>query len=683
MYKLNQKKLFVIYFAFILIRVFFILNFYPEIQSAFYIPFINEAIKVHSLDVWQSWISSGGSAVAFPYGLGAFIPLAAPIYIIAKIFPMTELIYHMTLGLTLLFIDTFVLKSIIAETKSFKSVLLYAFSPLAIFITYYYGQLDLIPSSLMLFFLISIKLRRMYFAGIFLGLTVAAKFIFILIIPFLIIFYFNNVKHRESLKRLLLSSFLTLVTVLIPLIFSRAFQTMVLEAPEVKRILFLTINLSSTFTIFIFPTIYIGLLLWLWRAGRTTFDVLITFSTASLIAIAIFAPGDIGWFFWSLPLLALIAFRENTSFLIIVILFQILALTTFSDFQAVVATRFWSFDSIHLFSNENFIFQTLLETVYFSVGLVILISLLRTALVSGDIYSLNLKPISIAIAGDSGVGKDMLTNNLKEVFGKEVTAVIQGDNYHKFERNSLKWETFTHLNPEANDLKILISDLRKALKREPISRRTYDHKNGKFRIPSIIKPADFVVLNGLHSLSLGNAQELIDLNVFISMAETLRIKLKYQRDLAERNVSKDYVKNQILTRREDTKRYINSQAINADILFELREIDSSTNDIGDLELAIETRGFYFLQDLTYLLRMHTKCKLHFEMVTNTSHKLLLRNAEVDVKIVEQIMELLVPGGDQLLSSDYKLKSDIEGLMLLVTVLGVVEKRIGTKEVSYE
>ena len=46
-------------------------------------------------------------------------------------------------------------------------------------------------------------------------------------------------------------------------------------------------------------------------------------------------------------------------------------------------------------------------------------------------------------------------------FNKNDLTVVKGDDIHKWERNDLEWEKYTHLNPKANDLHLEINMLRK------------------------------------------------------------------------------------------------------------------------------------------------------------------------------------------------------------------------------
>ncbi len=636
-----------------------------------------------NLDIWQSWISLKGRSDAFPYGISMALPLAIPIFIISKFLIISSEIAHLVLGSTLFLIDFLALKMITKVTKNYKSALFYAFSPLAIYITYYHGQLDLIPTVLFLSTLIALQVRKMVSAGIFLGITISAKLSFLLIIPFLIIFYIKNPRNRNSMNKMILGFILTILILQVPLLFSSGYQNMVLETPEATRIFYYVINLASTSTILIFPIVYVGLLLWLWRTGRTTDDVLISFFTASLIAIGIFAPGAIGWLFWGIPLLALIVARKSLSFFALIFTFQILAIATYANQQKGANSKIWKIDFDSFLSARTPLIQSLLETTFFCLGVIIIFSILRTAVSSGDIYGLNSKPISFAIAGDSGVGKDTLANNLKGLFGDKDTSVIYGDNYHRFERDSLRWRTYTHLNPEANEMKLLISDVRKSLRREPVSRRIYDHETGKFTHPIRIKPKDFLILNGLHSLSLGKTQEEIDLNIFLSMPEQLRMKLKVQRDLDQRNLSKEYSTNQIYRRSDDAIKYITSQHKIADLIFKVNEVNPETDKIGDLELEVETRGLNFLQDLNYYMKIYSFCDLEFQMDNTINQKLIFKTNNIDPDTLDKIYEIMVPEKKQIFSEKSKITAGLQGIMTLVTILGVIEKRIGAREITHE
>ena len=63
----------------------------------------------------------------------------------------------------------------------------------------------------------------------------------------------------------------------------------------------------------------------------------------------------------------------------------------------------------------------------------------------------------VAICGDAGSGKSTLADMLKKRFSNSST--LECDRYHKWERNDENWNKFTHLNPDANYIARMNSDI--------------------------------------------------------------------------------------------------------------------------------------------------------------------------------------------------------------------------------
>ena len=121
----------------------------------------------------------------------------------------------------------------------------------------------------------------------------------------------------------------------------------------------------------------------------------------------------------------------------------------------------------------------------------------------------------------------------------------------------------------------------------------------------------------------------------------------------------------------------------ADIIFEITESKEDLNQIEKLELRVETKRLNFLQDISDFLRIHSECNLDFQMETADLHSLNLKNIRIDVYILDKMMEIMIPEKNQIIFENYKLKSGVQGLMTLISILGLVEKRIGTKEIIYD
>ena len=63
-------------------------------------------------------------------------------------------------------------------------------------------------------------------------------------------------------------------------------------------------------------------------------------------------------------------------------------------------------------------------------------------------------PYIIGITGPSGVGKTTLSKLITYLYNIKDTLILSGDDLHKWERNDPNWNTYTHFNPDANNLNI-------------------------------------------------------------------------------------------------------------------------------------------------------------------------------------------------------------------------------------
>jgi uridine kinase len=204
-----------------------------------------------------------------------------------------------------------------------------------------------------------------------------------------------------------------------------------------------------------------------------------------------------------------------------------------------------------------------------------------------DILKLNRKPLLVAIAGNSGVGKDTFADSLSTVFGEKNVSFLTGDGYHKYERGNGRWQTKTHLNPEQNRLAEWKVDIDKALNRKPILKAEYDHSIGRFTPQLILKPKDFVISQGLHALD-SEISKYADLKVFMEMDEEIRLRLKVLRDTSKRGRSLQSIRSEMHKRRKDYRSYILPQRDLADIVIKQSgKVRADEVEISSLMLEIK------------------------------------------------------------------------------------------------
>jgi uridine kinase len=172
---------------------------------------------------------------------------------------------------------------------------------------------------------------------------------------------------------------------------------------------------------------------------------------------------------------------------------------------------------------------------------------------------------TIAITGDSGSGKTTVSTILKELF--QNSFLLECDRYHKWERGSVNWSNYTHLNPEANYLTKMQQDVFDLKIGNTIFQVDYDHSTGKFTDKTTIESAENIIVCGLHSLYLSDST--IDIKIYMDTDENLRIPWKIKRDTEKRGYSIDKIMDQIKLRETDFKKFIYPQKKAADIIINL------------------------------------------------------------------------------------------------------------------
>jgi uridine kinase len=173
-----------------------------------------------------------------------------------------------------------------------------------------------------------------------------------------------------------------------------------------------------------------------------------------------------------------------------------------------------------------------------------------------------------AIAGDSGSGKTTLGNILKQYFNNSF--MFECDRYHKWERGDDNWKKYTHLNPEANYITKMNSDIFDLKIGKTIYHVDYDHKVGKFTDKQEISTSDNIIVCGLHSL-YNKSEHIYNLKIFIDTDYELKKKWKIERDCQKRGYTVDSIITQIESRKEDYYKFIYPQREKSDVIINFFE----------------------------------------------------------------------------------------------------------------
>jgi uridine kinase len=314
----------------------------------------------------------------------------------------------------------------------------------------------------------------------------------------------------------------------------------------------------------------------------------------------------------------------------------------------------------------------LLFTIIFVVGLTLSVKILNDSIRQEDVFGISKKPLAIAIAGDSGVGKDTLSESLSKAFGQEFTTVLHGDDYHLHERGDASWRTTTHLDPEENNLDEWSRNFRKSINREKVMARHYDHSNGRFTLPRKVPPNDFVILNGLHSHSLPYS-EGVDLKVFLSMDEALRVDLKMQRDSKVRgHQDRIDVLQAIEDRKNQYEMFVEPQKNGANLLIHLSRISI---DPLRLSVSIRTPNQSLVREIYRVTNSLSSVPSKLERTDDGNLWLHVEADELTSSENFELLSNLVPRYEKLLTETRILDSGVSGFMSVACLAALASQRV--------
>ena len=189
---------------------------------------------------------------------------------------------------------------------------------------------------------------------------------------------------------------------------------------------------------------------------------------------------------------------------------------------------------------------------------------------------------TIAITGDSGVGKSRLSSLITKLFKESF--ILECDRYHKWERGDNNWNNITHLNPEANFITKMNDDVFDLKIGNNIYQVDYDHNTGKFTDKILIECKENIIICGLHTFY--TTKNIIDLKIFIDATDSVKIPWKIKRDVKKRGYTYDKILTQINNRKSDYDKYILPQKNDADIIL-LYYNNEDVFDINKFDINIE------------------------------------------------------------------------------------------------
>lgn len=644
--------------------------FLPQFQNNLFAPFLSVASE-NLLDPWSAWLNSDGRSDAFPYGPFMY----AALIVITLFFKITfswldqiDPIFFTSsvLSLVLLtidFISTRYLLLAVDRKALIRAVI--CLGPLPLYVSYIHGQNDLIPGYIVLLLAVQIMNGNWNLVGVALGIGISAKFSLLLAIPFLLVYFINSGQFRR-LRSFSITFFPIAMVTLLPLIWSHGYKEMVIQSPEFVKSLDFSISLGSI-QVFLLPVGYLALLLSFWSLSHISPKVLVSYLAFGFFAVASLQTRSVGWYLWGYLILLIFIARIRSRLIILFAAWQVLVVLLFVyrsgniDFR-VLADVSWKTNAMVL---------SLLFTITLVTSFVLLFKLISETNSMLDPFGLRHRPMTIAIAGDSGVGKDTVSKALGEIINENPISFLLGDDYHLGERKSLLWKNKTHLNTSANDLPRWNRDVRLSVQRKSVEVRHYDHSNGMFTDLRTISPGDFVILNGLHSLLLPEVSHF-DLSVYLEMDEALRIKFKVDRDSKQRSqVDKHKIRQNITKRLPDSSKFITVQADVADLCVETRL--KVISKLSTIEYRVKAKDEALLIDIYSFLQTFEPQIAIMVISSNGDSTLIVKPELYTEEFNERFLRGLIPNIDDLvINPSFKLQPG--SLIAAIVLIAATKKR---------
>lgn len=580
-----------------------------------FVPFLNYFVESGFANPWAHFAALG-RLNSFPYPPVMLYLLAIPRWIFGPLLaPGIDTVtglHFVVLRLPLLAADVGLALVLLHwfPNRVRRVLLFYWCSPFVIYIAYWHGQLDLIPTTLFVAALALVRQQRPAAGMGVYGLALATKSHLWVALPFVLVYLHQQFGWRRTMAATAAALGVYGLAVL-PYLPDPAFRAMVYGTQEQARLVAFQLPVGAGPLAVLAAPGAIGIL-WFRFVGyaRRNWDLFMLFLGILFSVFILLAPPAPGYFLWSLPfLIHFVARRQRGDAL------------PYLAYAASYLAFFWLGDQSDLrdawrvtapgwaggptpyawLAARDPAQAVLLQNVLFTLmqaalaGIVLNMYLLGVR--SNAIYRLRTSPVLLGVAGDSGAGKTTLGRLLTQLLGERRVTIISGDDYHRWPRGHEKWRVYTPLNIRGSNLHRQMEHAVAMRGGRSIIKGVYDHTTGQFTHPQEIDPSEYIIFSGLHALSLETLRRVFDLKIFLDPDETLRRQWKTMRDQDERGYAPQQVTEQLVQREPDRAAYILPQRDLADVVLRLMPAEAGPG----LLLQVQARNGYDLIGLVEAL----------------------------------------------------------------------------------
>lgn len=581
--KIEIPKFYILIVVITLIKLLLMGICSSDYQNELFLPFVLDFIDKGGNVYQRFW--EQGIANAFPYPtmmlliqcIGAF-----PI----SIFKITNIFWiNFFFKLPSFLIDILglvVLSRIYSEKRRYIAVFYYA-SPIIIYGVYMHGQLDLIPTMLMVFAvcMLASKCKLRYAWGIiFTVMALLCKLHILAIIPIVILYL---VKRDDAWKGIVytVTCVLGVIIGIIPVLSEGFISGVILNAEQnvLTQVHFDFVYVQMYIPILVVFMVYISA----YKLGHMNNGLFINLCSIVFAVFLALCPPMPGWYVWIVPYFAIFfvnVVEERYKNIVIYVTMNLVYLVYFLFLHDRGYVDLYILNkSCAALKISNVVERNALFTILSGILLYLVFCMYKLGVANNSFYKRRNLPFAISIAGDSGTGKSTMITVIEKCLGKNNLQFIEGDGDHKWERGDEYWNNYTALNPKANYLYRQAEDLKQLRYGGAVRRVDYDHDTGKFTAKKRIKANKYIILCGLHSMYLPQTRKNLDIKIYMDADETLRRFWKIKRDIAKRGYSKEQIIEQIESRLSDAEKYIHPQKKYADMI--VRYYDKTLTDCMD------------------------------------------------------------------------------------------------------
>ena len=657
-----------------------------------FVPFVNYFVESHFSNPWVHFAASG-QLNAFPYPPVMLYLLAIPRFLFGFLLPSgtntVTWMHLLVMRLPLLTCDLAVAITLLHWFPGrVQRVLKYYWaSPLAIYITYWHGQLDIMPTALFVGSLYFLRLRRFNQAMLVFGLALATKTHLLVALPFLLVYLYQETDLLTTVRGAA-TSLGVYFAILAPEILRPEFRKMVFGTQEQARLTQLQVAMGSNMWLLVAPAAI--LLLWFrFLAYRhRNWDLLMLFQAILFSVFILLVPPAPGYVLWSLPFLVYYVCRGRNTDAVPLACYNFFYIAFFwlqknsdlFDAWRVVAPSIAGLATPYEFiARMNPPLALLLQKVGFTLMEASLAGIIMVVYLTGvrrnDAYRARSTPVMLGIAGDSGAGKDTFVQLILPLLSENRTTVVAGDDYHRWPRGHEMWRIYTPLNLRANNLHKQHSDAITFSMGQSVLKGTYDHSSGRFTEDRLVDANEIVILQGLHTLASEPLRKMYDLAVFLDPDEDLRCRWKLRRDHKARGYSQEQVLQAIEDREADRHAFILPQRRNADLVVSWQKSSPADSLEADSEpalaLQVVAASSFNFTELAGALRS-AGLRVEHDPLADAQWQTFRLDGEISMSTLEQISQTFLQDPMRVLRSP-KFQSGLPGCLQLIFACCLTQK----------